>query len=442
MSRLLSISPLSGRYRDKIEELKEFTSEYALIKTRVEIEVKYLIALSKIKLVNVSTAEKKKLLNIVQEFDLKDAKKIKKIEERTKHDLKAVEFYLRGFLNKDAAEMLHFGLTSEDVNNIAYRLMLRSASKKVIIPTIEQLHKTIYQHSRVYKYIPMLARTHGQPAVPTTLGKEFAVFVSRLSSGLNKLNKIKFTGKLNGAVGNYNTLSFAYPKINWVKFTKSFVRSFELEPNLITTQINSFEDIIEYFQNIQRVNGILLDLNQDLWRYISDGWLVLRSQKGQVGSSTMPQKINPIDFENSEGNLKLANGLIEVFSRELPISRLQRDLSNSTIIRNIGTVLGYCLLAYKSCLAGLSKIAVNREQISEDLNSDWSILSEALQTILRVEHVEDAYSKVLEKTKGKHLTEKDWKELVQSLKISQKNKKKLLTLSPSTYLGLATKLTK
>lgn len=441
MSKLLSISPLSGRYREKVTELEDYTSEYALIKTRVQIEIKYLFVLSKIGIVNLSSTEKKKLLNVVRAFDLSCAEKVKKIEETTNHDLKAVELYLRIFLSKENSEMIHFGLTSEDVNNTAYRLMIRLASEKVIIPELKKLLQKLSLNSQVFQGVSMLARTHGQPAVPTTLGKEFAVFASRLSSQLAILNKIKLTGKLNGAVGNYNALNLAYPKINWIKFSKNFVKSFGFEPNLITTQINSNEDVIEYFQTLQRINGILLDLNQDLWRYISDGWIVQKSERGQVGSSTMPQKINPIDFENSEGNIKLANGLIEVFTRELPVSRLQRDLSNSTILRNIGTVLGYSLLAYKSCLTGISKLDVNKVQIEKDLNKDWSILAEALQTILRIEHKKDAYYKALELTKGKKLNQKDWKNLVQGLEISSSNKEKLLKLTPSTYLGLARKLT-
>ena len=440
MSKLLSISPLTGRYRDKIQELEQHTSEYALLKFRIEVEVEYIIALSEIGLVKLSQGEKNKLLNLVKNFSLKDAEKIKDIEGKTNHDVKAIELFLRNYLPEKSAEMLHFGITSEDINNIAYRLMLRSASEGIIIPILNELLRFLISNSRKYKNIPMLGRTHGQPAVPTTVGKEFAVFASRLGSELEKLNKIQLTGKLNGAIGNYNALSLAYPKIDWLKFGKSFVKSFDLEPNLITTQVNSNEDIVEYFQTIQRINGILLDLNQDMWRYISDGWFVQKNEKGQVGSSTMPQKINPIDFENSEGNLELANGLIEVFTRELPVSRLQRDLSNSTIIRNIGTVLGYSLISYKSCLTGLSKISPNSELITHDLNSNWSILSEALQTILRMEHKKDAYHKALELTKGKKLNQKDWQNLVQGLEILSSNKEKLLKLTPSTYLGLAKKL--
>lgn len=440
MNKLLAIGPLDGRYKNKILELEKYVSEYTLIKTRTEIEVKYLLALSKIKLVNLSQSEKSKLENVAQNFDLADAEKIKKIEETTRHDVKAVEIYLRNFLSKENSEMIHFGLTSEDINNIACRLMLNSTSLNIIVPILEKLIKDFSLHSKELKDVVILARTHGQAAVPTTLGKEFAVFASRLHSELNKLNKIRLTGKLNGAVGNYNALSFAYPKIDWIKFSKIFIQSLNLEPSVVTTQINPFEDIIEYFQNIQRINGILLDLNQDLWRYISDGWLIQKSERGQVGSSTMPQKINPIDFENSEGNLELANGLIEVFTRKLPVSRLQRDLSNSTIIRNIGTVLGYSLLAYKNTLTGLSKIGVNKKQIEEDLNKDWSILSEAIQTIFRKEKIGDSYLRVVEMTKGKHFQEAEWKNLVMSFPISKENRNKLLNLTPRKYVGLAQKL--
>lgn len=439
-NELLAISPLSGRYKNKLTELEELTSEFALIKARVGVEIKYLFALSEIKLIKLSNQEKRKLLGVIKNFELEDAIKIKQIEEKTKHDVKAVEIYLRSYLSDKNSEMVHFGLTSEDINNIAYRIMLRSASSEVIMPILKNLVNELLKNARQYKSLSMLARTHGQAAVPTTLGKEFAVFASRINSELNKLNKFKFTGKLNGAVGNYNALAFTFPKIDWISFSKKFIKSLGFEPNLITTQINSFEDIVEYFQTLQRINGILLNFNQDIWRYISDGWLIYSTESGQVGSSTMPQKINPIDFENSEGNLKLANGLIEVFSRELPISRLQRDLSNSTIIRNFGVILAHSLLAYKGTLTGLSKISPNNEQISMDLNHDWSILAEALQTILRVEGIKGSYQKALEITKGKHFGEKEWKELVGNLEISKEGREKLINLSPSKYTGLASKI--
>lgn len=445
MSKLLAISPLGGRYRDKIEELEEYASEYALIKNRVEIEIKYLISLSKTGVVRKFTTKETELLTkTYQKFNIQEAEEIKKIEEEIRHDLKAVETYLGKIFKKtslkDVTEFIHLGLTSYDINDIASRIMLRSASENVIIPVLKKLNKILFSNSQENKNMPMLGRTHGQPAVSTTFGKEIAVFAQRLSSELKKLKKLQFTGKLNGAVGNYNALHFAYPKIDWVSFSKKFASSFNLTPNLVTTQVDPYEDVIEYLQTIQRINGILLDLDQDFWRYISDGWLILSSEKGQVGSSTMPQKINPIDFENSEGNLELANGLIEVMTRRLAVSRLQRDLSNSTIIRNIGTVLGYSLVAYKGTLAGVSKIKVNKKKMLEDLNSDWSILAEAMQTILRTEKVESSYLKVLELTKGKKMNKEDWINLVQSLKISELNKQKLLKLTPETYLGLASKL--
>lgn len=445
MSKLLSISPLTGRYREKIQELEEYASEYALIKNRVEIEIKYLISLSKTGVVRKFTTKETELLTkTYQKFNIQEAEEIKKIEEEIRHDLKAVETYLGKIFKKtslkDVTEFIHLGLTSYDINDIASRIMLRSASENVIIPVLKKLNKILFSNSQENKNMPMLGRTHGQPAVSTTFGKEIAVFAQRLSSELKKLKKLQFTGKLNGAVGNYNALHFAYPKIDWISFSKKFASSFNLTPNLVTTQVDPYEDVIEYLQTIQRINGILLDLDQDFWRYISDGWLILSSEKGQVGSSTMPQKINPIDFENSEGNLELANGLIEVMTRRLAVSRLQRDLSNSTIIRNIGTVLGYSLVAYKGTLAGVSKIKVNKKKMLEDLNSDWSILAEAMQTILRTEKVESSYLKVLELTKGKKMNKEDWINLVQSLKISELNKQKLLKLTPETYLGLASKL--
>ncbi|MEK9178777.1 MAG: adenylosuccinate lyase [Patescibacteria group bacterium] len=446
MSKLLAISPLDGRYRNKgtyserakdLDEIAEFVSEYALIKARLGIEIKYLFALSKIGLVDLSAAERNKLLKALQNFDLKEAEKIKEIEDITRHDIKAVELYLGKFLSEGTKEMIHFGLTSEDIATFAFRITLRSASEEIIIPALEEIVKKLSNLARDHSKLPMLARTHGQPAVPTTLGKEFAVFASRLTLQLAKLKKIEFTGKLNGAVGNYNSLYFTYPEVDWIKFSKKFIESLDFRPNLLTTQVNSNEDLIEYFQIIRRINGVLLDLNQDIWRYISDGWFVLKSRTGQVGSSTMPQKVNPILFENSEGNLEIANGLIEVFERKLPISRLQRDLSGSTVLRNIGVILAHSLLSYKGTFEGLSKISPNLEKIEEDLNKDWSILSEALQTYMRKQGSKDSYMRVMEKIKGKRLSEADWKRVLKELGIKDK---RLLKLTPQTYTGLADKL--
>lgn len=445
-NNLIAINPLDGRYADKTSELSEFVSEYALIKYRVEIEIKYLLALSEIGVVRkINNAEQKNLNKIIGKFDINEALKIKAIEDETRHDVKAIEKYLRLMFArnslKDVSEMIHFGLTSEDINNIAYRLMLKNTVENIIFPYLIRINKELLVKEKNYKKIVILGRTHGQAAVPTTFGKEFAVFSARLEKEIKFLEKQKLTGKLNGAIGNFNALYFTYPKINWLKFSKDFVFSFGLLPNLITTQINPFEDVISLFQNLQRINGILLDFDNDMWRYISDGWLKLAVKDKEVGSSTMPHKVNPIDFENSEGNLNLANGLMQTMNDKLYISRLQRDLSNSTIIRNVGTVLGYCLLGYKSVLTGISRIDVNLEQIDKDLNEDWSILSEGLQTYLRKENFADAYSYVAQYTKGKKINKDSWRKLIDGLPVDKKHKEKLLTLTPDTYIGLASKIT-
>ncbi|MCL6096927.1 MAG: adenylosuccinate lyase [Patescibacteria group bacterium] len=444
-NNLLAISPLDGRYADKISQLANFVSEYALIKYRVKIEIKYLLALSKIGVVRkINSVEQKTLKKILDNFDLDEALKVKEIENDTRHDVKAVEKYLRAAFAKsslkDISEMIHFGLTSEDINNIAQRLMLKNAIERIILPQVSEILKDLNKKTKEYKKIVILGRTHGQPAVPTTFGKEFAVFAKRLEKETRLLKNQQLTGKLNGAVGNFNAFNFVYPNINWLKFSKDFILSLKLLPNPVTTQINPFEDIISLFQNLQRINGILLDLDADLWRYISDGWIKLAVKEKEVGSSTMPQKINPIDFENSEGNLILGSGLIQVMNDKLYISRLQRDLTSSTIIRNIGTVLGYCLLGYKSTLTGLSRIDVNQKQVDKDLNEDWSILSEGLQTYLRKEGLNDSYYLIMKVTKGKKFNKDSWQKLINELPIEKKHKEKLLTLTPKTYIGLAEKL--
>lgn len=442
---LMAISPLDGRYKEKISDLSKFVSEYALIRYRTEIEIKYLLALSKIGVVRkINSLEEKTLIKVLDNFDLSEALKVKGIENQTRHDLKAVENYLRLKLAKtsfkNTLEMLHFGLTSEDINNIAYRLMIKNTIEEIILPALYEILENLNEKAKNYKKIVILARTHGQPAVPTTFGKEFAVFYSRLKKEIEFLKKQKLAGKLNGAVGNFNALYFAYPKIDWLSFSKKFVSSLELYPNLITTQINPFEDIICLLQNLQRINGILLDFDADMWRYISDGWLKLAVKEKEVGSSTMPQKVNPIDFENSEGNLTLANGLMQTMNDKLYVSRLQRDLSNSTVIRNVGIALGYSLLAYRSALTGISRIDVDIKQVEKDLNEDWSILSEGLQTYLRKEKFEDAYSYVAVQTRGKKFDKESWQQMINDLPIEQKHKEELLKLTPKNYVGLAEKL--
>jgi adenylosuccinate lyase len=445
LSKITALSPLDGRYKDKIEALSPFLSEYALIKYRIEIEINYLLALSKNKIIReLSKKEQEILTSLYTNFSAEEALKVKAIEEETRHDVKAVEKYLRNKFNEfsltDIAEMIHFGLTSEDINNIAYRLMLKDGLEKVIEPKISELNDEIKARAKQYKKVVILARTHGQAAVPTTFGKELAVFYSRLEKEITSLKNQILTGKLNGAVGNFNAFYFTDPKIDWIKFSKEFITSLKLLPNLMTTQINPFEDVISTLQNIQRINGILLDFDQDMWRYISDGWLKLAVKEKEVGSSTMPQKVNPIDFENSEGNLTLANGLIQAMNDKLYISRLQRDLTNSTIIRNLGTILGYCLLAYKSSLTGISRTDINQIRITEDLEKDWTILSEGLQTFLRKEGFTQAYDYVKKNVRGKQMTKKDWETLVEDLPLDPKQKDKILELTPTSYIGLAEKL--
>ncbi|MDP2649763.1 MAG: adenylosuccinate lyase [bacterium] len=445
-TKLTAITPLDGRYRAKIEELSFYTSEYSLIKTRIEVEVKYLIALSAIGITRKITSDEQKLLtDFYENFSFEDVQKVKDLEEQTRHDVKAMERTIRQKLQdtslKDLIEFIHLGLTSEDINNISYRLMYKRGVHEVILPTIQTLIHELTEKADKYKDLPMLGRTHGQAAIPTTLGKELIIFAKRLNDQFKKIKVYKLTGKFSGAIGNFNALKLAYPEINWISFSENFISSFGLIPNLTTTQINVYDDIVEFSQIFQRVNSIIIDLNCDMWRYISDNWFVQDVRKGEVGSSTMPQKVNPIDFENSEGNLGMANGIIDFLVRKLAVSRLQRDLSDSTVIRNIGTVLGYCLVGYKSVSIGFSRARPNLEKISKDLNKDYSILSEGVQTILRKRGTSDPYSLLVALTKGEHINEKGWKAWIEKLDIEPEDKKVLEKLNPNSYIGLAVELT-
>lgn len=446
-TELTAISPLDGRYREKITDLVPYVSEFALIRTRFEIEAKYLVALANAGIVrNLTESERRKLETFSRSITLKEAQDVKKTEEETRHDVKAMERSFRKMVKGtslgDLTEMVHFGLTSEDVNNLSYRLMLKRACSEVCIPTLDLLVDELIDQAEKYQSTPMLARTHGQAAVPTTLGKEIINFASRLNDEVRKLENQKLTGKLTGAVGNFNALVAAYPNIDWISFSTRFVESLGLRPNLVTTQINPYEDMIELMQNIQRINGVIMDFDQDMWRYISDDWFAQVVKKGEVGSSTMPQKVNPIDFENSEGNLQLANGIIESMARKLAISRLQRDLSDSTTIRNVGVILGHCLVGYKSSLTGLSRVRPNFDRISDDLNRDWSILAESAQTILRCAQVEDPYSLVSSLTKGRRFDRNEWQSWIRSLPVDVEIKRKLERLTPENYIGLAVELTR
>ncbi|HUQ84827.1 MAG TPA: adenylosuccinate lyase [Candidatus Limnocylindrales bacterium] len=446
-SELTAISPLDGRYRSRVEELAPFVSEYALIKYRMEIEIKYLLALSDAGVTRKFTEEEKNTLESYLETDgitFEDIQKVKQTENETRHDVKAMERTFRSMLSgttlEDQIEMIHIGLTSEDINNIAYRLTLVRGIT-VLLESLDQIINDLVKLAKENRDVPMLARTHGQPAVPTTIGKEIVIVAVRINRQVAKLKKQKLTGKLNGAVGNFNALQYVYPDIDWISFSEKFIASFDLTPNLITTQINQYDDVVEFLQIISRINGILLDFDQDIWRYISDEWFMQIAKKGEVGSSTMPQKVNPIDFENSEGNLVVANGLIESMSRKLLISRLQRDLSDSTTIRNYGTVLGYSLIGYKSVLTGLSRIQPSKEKIQHSLNKDWSILSEGLQTLLRKNNYPDPYSFIASLLRGKHIDRESWQSLINDSELSESVKKQLSDLSPERYIGLSPILT-
>lgn len=446
LTPLTAITPIDGRYRDRVENLAPFVSEMALIKTRVEVEARYLAELSEVGLVRPLTSqERDTLMNLGPNMNIAQAERVKEIEATTRHDVKAMERAFREFVAgtslDDVTEMIHFGLTSEDVNNLSYRLMLDRARKEICVPALDEVVDGFAERARQYKDIPMLARTHGQSAVPTTLGKEMANIAVRLNRQVRKLGEVHLTGKLNGAVGNYNAHVLAAPEVDWIAFSQRFVRSLGLESNLFTTQINPYEDMIELFQAFQRVNGVLLDIDQDMWRYISDEWFVQEVKKGEVGSSTMPQKVNPIDFENSEGNVQVANSLWEGMDRKLAVSRLQRDLSDSTTIRNVGTGLAYGLLSYRNTLAGLKRVHPNTEVISNKLNENWVILSEGVQTVLRRAGEKDPYSMIASLSRGQRIGQNEWQSWVNGLQISDAVKAKLLELTPETYIGHAERLT-
>ena len=441
-STLTAITPLDGRYRKDLESLSSLTSEYALIMTRVYLEIEYLLILAQKKIIRTLTPEEKsQLIAIAESFSLDDAREIKKIEETTKHDVKAAELFLRKKLADsslaDLTEMIHFGITSEDINNLALRHMLRRSIDESLIPALSQFAEKLAETIKSEKHTPMLARTHGQAAVPTTLGKELLVFHERLIQELAQLAAYQLSGKVTGAVGNMNALVFAKPDIHWQKVAADFVSSVGFRTNPVTTQINPYDDVIAYFQILQRLNNILLNFSQDMWRYISDGWFVQVVKKSEVGSSTMPQKVNPIFFENAEGNLGMANTLIDFFTRKLSVTRLQRDLSDSTVTRNFGAALGYSLVAYLNLIRGLSRINPDRERMRQELNSDWSILSEAAQTLLRLEGVKDAYMHVKELARGKNISKTEWVSWVYKLPVSSVAKEKLAALTPETYLGNA-----
>jgi adenylosuccinate lyase len=448
ISQLTALSPLDGRYNRQVKELNRFFSESALIKYRVRVEALYLIRLLSFirPELEISESARNNILNLWQNMPEQELLKVKKVEEKINHDIKAVEYYFKGYLFtlglEELTEWIHFGLTSEDVNNLAYSLMLREALAEAIIPAIARLIDQLRIMTEKYAGIAMLARTHGQPASPTTLGKELAVFLNRLFAEAETLNSIKLSGKLNGATGNYNAFYAAFPEKDWLGFSGSLVSELGLEPNLLTTQIEPHDKLAVVFDSISRFNNIMTDLNTDLWHYISLNYFSLEKKAEEVGSSAMPHKVNPIDFENSEGNLGLANSLLQFMKNKLTKSRLQRDLSDSTVLRNIGVALGYSLVAYKSALKGLNKLKPDTGLISQDLEEHAEVLAEGIQTILRAEGIEKPYELLKELTRGNKVTLADLHKWIEGLEVTEEIKVRLRELRVENYTGIAAELAK
>ncbi len=421
---LNNISPIDGRYRKKLEILSDYFSEFALIKKRLFVQLMYLKELGK-----------GDFLDIHKKFDVEEGEKVKEIEDETNHDVKAVEYYLKEKLPKNVKEYVHYGLTSEDINNLAYNLLIKDFLQ-IYYKKIEDLLDKLHKLSQEYKERAMLGRTHGQPASPTTLGKEFFVFFTRLKAQLDKLKEIKLKGKLNGATGNYNALYFVEPERDWLSFSKKFIDTLGLEVNLITTQVEPKDTLVELFQNVKRINNIILDLDRDVWYYISIEYFKLKRVEKEVGSSTMPHKVNPIDFENSEGNLNIANSFFSAFEN-LQISRLQRDLSDSTMMRNIGVGFAHSMLAYDSTLRGLGKLEANEDIIEMDMEKHPEVLTEAVQTFLRREGKEGGYEILKDLSRGKTVDIEKLHEFIDSLNVDKETKKKLKGLKVEDYVGLA-----
>ena len=447
---LTALSPLDGRYQSKVEVLRPFFSEFALIRYRVRVEVEWLKALSHESAIEeiapFSAATISVLDEVAATFSVADAMQVKVIEARTNHDVKAVEYWLKQQFAANAevqraAEFIHFACTSEDINNLSYALMLRDALDAVIVPALTRLESELRQLAHQLADVPMLSHTHGQPASPTTLGKEMANVYYRLKRARQRVEAVELLGKMNGAVGNYNAHLSAYPEIDWEAFAKRFVENLGLAFNPYTIQIEPHDYLAELCDALARFNTILIDLDRDLWGYISLGYFRQRVNAGEVGSSTMPHKVNPIDFENSEGNLGLANALLRHLAEKLPVSRWQRDLTDSTVLRNLGVAFGYALLAYESCLRGLGKLEVNRAALAADLDAAWEVLAEPIQTVMRRYGIANPYEQLKELTRGKDgIDQSALRSFIEGLAIPKDAKEALLRLTPATYIGMAAKL--
>jgi adenylosuccinate lyase len=451
LSTLSALSPLDGRYAGKTDGLRPWLSEAAFMRQRVQVEVHWLIALSQAKLPDFpsfSASAEAVLLKLVADFSDSDAQRIKAIEAVTNHDVKAVEYWMKEKVAghaelEKASEFIHFACTSEDINNTSHGLMLKGARQEVILPKLKEVLASLTNLAVLNADIPMLSRTHGQPASPTTLGKEMANVAMRLERAIRNIENVPLLGKMNGAVGNYNAHLSAYPDVDWESFSKEVVeKRLGLQFNPYTIQIEPHDYMAELFDAVARANTILLDLNRDIWGYISVGYFKQKTKAGEIGSSTMPHKVNPIDFENSEGNLGIANALLKHLSEKLPVSRWQRDLTDSTVLRNLGTALGHSLLAYDSVLRGLGKLETNPTRLAEDLDNCWEVLAEPVQTVMRRYGVPNPYEQLKELTRGKGITPEGLKTFIQDLAIPDDAKQSLLKMTPASYIGKAIELAK
>ncbi|MEO7031438.1 MAG: adenylosuccinate lyase [Herbaspirillum sp.] len=449
LTSLSALSPLDGRYATKTEALRPLLSESGFMHHRVKVEIAWLQALSEAGFAEIkpfSAAANTRLQQLSEQFTEADASQIKQIEATTNHDVKAVEYWLKDQFKDHtelvlASEFIHFGCTSEDINNTSHGMMLKAARDTVLLPALNAIITALTDLAHQHAAVPMLARTHGQPATPTTLGKEMANVVARLRLAAQRIAAVKILGKMNGAVGNYNAHLAAYPEFDWPEFSKNVVEQrLGLGFNPYTVQIEPHDYMAELFDAIARANTILLDLNRDMWGYISVGYFKQATRAGEIGSSTMPHKVNPIDFENSEGNLGLANALLKHMAEKLPISRWQRDLTDSTVLRNVGVAFGYALLAYNSCLRGLNKLELNSDKLAEDLDANWEVLAEPVQTVMRRYGIENPYEQLKELTRGKHISAQTLRDFIHTLALPEQAKQELLNLTPANYIGYATEL--
>ncbi len=451
LSQLTAVSPVDGRYGGKTGELRRITSEFGLIACRVMVEIRWFRFLAdhpQITDLPRLPAESERILDEISEsFDLQDAYRVKELERSTNHDVKAVEYFIKEKIGasgdshlRQHAEFVHFACTSEDINNLAHGIMLKTAIGEVLLPVVDQVRSRLAELAHLYARVPMLSRTHGQVASPTTMGKELANVVARMDRQIEQIRNIEILGKINGAVGNYNAHHAAYPDIDWPSVSEDFVSSLGLVPNPFTTQIEPHDYMAELFQAISRLNTVLLDLDRDIWSYISIGYFTQRAIAGETGSSTMPHKVNPIDFENSEGNLGMANAVLGHLAAKLPVSRWQRDLTDSTVLRNLGTGIAYSVIAYQSTLKGLGKLDLNTDALARDLESSWEVLAEPVQTIMRQHGIEEPYETLKRLTRGSSFDRAGIEALIDSLDLPEEAANRIRRLTPAGYTGLAARL--